>query len=81
MAYGGFFFWYDMQSRAELISQIANEDVRKELAKRQREIMLRLPEVDGCFVDSHELGRCYGTAMALQSFALLDQAESDQPGK
>jgi hypothetical protein len=36
--------------------------------------MLRLPELDGCFVDSHELGRCYGTAMALLSFSVLDSA-------
>jgi hypothetical protein len=24
-----------------------------------------LPEIDGCFVDSHELGKTYGTAMGL----------------
>ena len=32
---------------------------------------LNLPEIDGCFVDSHELGRAYGTAMALLCFAAL----------
>jgi hypothetical protein len=80
MAYGGFFFWYDMQARAELIAQVAEWESRRELAQRQREIMLRLPEVDGCFVDSHELGRCYGTAMALRSFALLDQAQRPPAG-
>ncbi len=75
MAYGGFFFWYDLRARAELISQIENPEVRQQLAASQRKIMLQLPEVDGRFVDSHELGRCYGTAMALLSFALLDQAQ------
>jgi hypothetical protein len=75
MAYGGFFFWYDLRARAELISQIEDPEVRHRLAASQRKIMLQLPEVDGRFVDSHELGRCYGTAMALLSFALLDKAQ------
>ena len=30
---------------------------------------MALPEIDGCFVDSHEIGRCYGTAMALLCLA------------
>ena len=34
---------------------------------------LLVPEIDGCFVDSHELGRCYGTAMALLSLADLEK--------
>jgi len=28
-------------------------------------ILQRIPEIDGSFLDSHELGRSYGTAMAL----------------
>ena len=67
--YGGFFFWYDMRGRSEAISEIENVDVRKRLQQKQREIVLSLPEIDGCFVDSHELGRCYGTAMALLTLA------------
>jgi hypothetical protein len=35
---------------------------------------MELPEFDGCFVDSHELGRCYGTAMALLCFDVLARA-------
>ena len=31
------------------------------------EIMRELPEIDGSFIDSHELGKSYGTAMALLS--------------
>lgn len=69
MAYGGFFFWYDMQARAEMIARISDESTRKELAARHRQLILNLPEIDGCFVDSHELGRCYGTAMALLSLS------------
>ncbi|MEZ6095879.1 MAG: hypothetical protein R3C03_16885 [Pirellulaceae bacterium] len=43
------------------------------MSNRQREIILQIPEIDGCFVDSHELGRCYGTAMALLSLSLLSE--------
>ena len=71
MGYGGFFFWYDMRGRSEAISHVKDEPLRKELAARQREIILAMPELDGCFVDSHELGRCYGTSMALLSLQLL----------
>lgn len=65
MAYGGFFFWYDMRSRSEAIRAIENLELRKEFTAQQQKIIEGLPEVDGCFVDSHELGRCYGTAMAI----------------
>ncbi len=73
-AYGGFFFWYDMQSRSETIAAVEDPAVRKELAARQHQLVMTLPELDGCFVDSHELGRCYGTAMALLSLDLLGEA-------
>ena len=72
MAYGGFFFWYDMRGRSEAISKIKDEQIRAGFESKQKEIILSLPELDGCFVDSHELGRCYGTAMALLSLDLLD---------
>ena len=72
-AYGGFFFWYDMQARSEAIGLITDVDTRKKLAAKQRELILNLPEIDGCFVDSHELGRCYGTAMGLLSLSLLNK--------
>lgn len=72
LAYGGFFFWYDMQARSEAISRISDPEQRSRFAAQQREIILRLPEIDGAFVDSHELGRCYGTAMALLSLAAVE---------
>jgi len=79
-AYGGFFFWYDMRSRAEAICFIQDDDLRRQLAARQRELVNSLPELDGCFVDSHELGRCYGTAMALLTLATLDRCnDNNQP--
>jgi len=55
------------------IHLIADKTAKKALAVKQRELILALPEIDGCFVDSHELGRCYGTAMALLSLSLLDR--------
>ena len=73
LAYGGFFFWYDMQARSEAIGLVADPEERKKLAAKQRELIMNLPELDGCFVDSHELGRCYGTAMGLLSLSLLSQ--------
>lgn len=67
MAYGGFFFWYDMWGRSEAIRAVRDHDLRNRLNRQQQALILGLPELDGCFVDSHELGRCYGTAMALLS--------------
>lgn len=69
--YGGFFFWYDMRARGEAIGALVDSDLRQGYARRQTELVVALPEIDGCFVDSHELGRCYGTAMAL--LCLLDR--------
>jgi len=67
--YGGFFFWYCMRSRTEAITKVEDTQLRVEFAQRQRSLVLDLPELDGCFVDSHEIGRTYGTAMALLSLA------------
>ncbi|MBL8755695.1 MAG: hypothetical protein JNK15_20535 [Planctomycetes bacterium] len=63
--YGGFFFWFDMLARTEAARHLADAKDRARLLQMQRELVLALPEFDGCFVDSHELGRAYGTAMAL----------------
>lgn len=63
--YGGFFFWFDVLGRAEAIAAVDDPEVRATMATALRARVLALPEFDGCFVDSHELGRGYGTAMAL----------------
>ena len=75
MAYGGFFFWYDMRSRAEALAYLADGELKKTMASQHRKLVLALPELDGCFVDSHELGRSYGTAMALLTLSILDTIE------
>ena len=65
---GGFFFWYDQYGRA-----VAARGVGQAAAlAKQKEIVLSIPEIDGCWVDSHELGRSYGTAMALLTLKLCE---------
>ena len=73
--YGGFFFWFDMLARSEATLQIADAKRRTELVAQQRALVLALPEFDGVFVDSHELGRAYGTAMALLCLDALGRAD------
>lgn len=58
---GGFFFWYDQWGRALAAAAVGLEGA----LERQRGIVLETAEIDGCWVDSHELGRVYGTAAAL----------------
>ena len=72
--YGGFFFWFDMLGRAEAIAELTDGEQRRRLAGELHRRVLALPEVDGCFVDSHELGRSYGTAMALLCLDTLAKA-------
>ena len=73
LAYGGFFFWYDMRSRSEAIVGVSKTAGRAEFQKAHKAIIMDLPELDGCFIDSHELGRVYGTAMAILSLANVNQ--------
>jgi hypothetical protein len=72
-AYGGFFFWYGLRGRAEAIANLEDAGARRRLASKAREQILALPEFDGCFVDSHEIGRAYGTGMALWSLDVLSE--------
>jgi len=41
------------------------------------EIVLQIPEIDGCWVDSHELGRVYGTAMVSDRMLGFDRMVED----
>ncbi|MFT5304414.1 MAG: hypothetical protein ACI814_005242, partial [Mariniblastus sp.] len=69
LAYGGFFFWYDMRARSESINAVGDEAKLAKFKSQHKTLLLALPEIDGCFVDSHELGRVYGTAMGLLSLS------------
>jgi len=66
---GGFFFWYDQYGRA-LAAKAAGSAAAM---KQQRDVVLQTSEIDGCWVDSHELGRVYGTAMALLTLKLCEE--------
>jgi len=70
-AYGGFFFFYDLHARTEAIAALPEGAARHESAARQRKLLIALAEFDGAFMDSHEIGRCYGTGMALWCLAML----------
>jgi hypothetical protein len=63
-ANGGFFFWFGIQMRAEAL-RTYNGDDREALRKQLRDLVLRIHEVDGSWIDSHEIGKSYGTAMGL----------------
>lgn len=64
---GGFFFWYDVHARAEAIARLKDKAAGDKLMKT----IWSIAEPDGAWVDSHELGRPYGTAMALLSLKRL----------
>ncbi|MCC6782335.1 MAG: hypothetical protein IT457_05800 [Planctomycetes bacterium] len=69
--YGGFFFWFDLHARSEAIVKLPPSAQRTRWIAEQRAQIEALPEIDGAFVDSHELGRVYGTAMAQLCLAML----------
>ncbi len=60
---GGFFFWHNYYPTTEAAKRVGKE----EYVKKLRELLLTFCEIDGAFVDSHEMGRCYGTALGLLS--------------
>ena len=67
--YGGFFFWFDVHGRSDAVQALDKVSLRTRYKQELRDLIMKLPEIDGCFVDSHEIGRCYGTAMALLTLA------------
>lgn len=76
-SYGGFFFWYDMETRTDAILKVQDAAARKEMAAKQQALVMAIPELDGCFVDSHEIGRSYGTAMALLCLSGCEKASKE----
>jgi hypothetical protein len=61
---GGFFFFHSLFHASETV-RLLPEAERMPHWQRFQELLQRIPELDGSFLDSHELGRSYGTAMAL----------------
>lgn len=66
---GGFFFWYDMQARADAARALRDDGERAGRLRELRALVLSIAEIDRTWVDSHELGRVYGTASALNVLA------------
>ncbi|MEE9390888.1 MAG: hypothetical protein V3W41_00105 [Planctomycetota bacterium] len=63
---GGFFYWYDMYGRSLAIDHIEGApDKKRAWKKKMREIIRSTHEADGAWIDSHEIGKSYGTAMGL----------------
>jgi hypothetical protein len=60
----GFFFFHSLFHASEAV-RLLPEDEQKPHWQRFVALLQRIPEMDGSFVDSHEIGRSYGTAMAL----------------
>lgn len=61
---GGFFFFHSVFHASETVELLPEEERPAHRAKFLA-LLQRIPELDGSFLDSHELGRSYGTAMAL----------------
>ena len=72
---GGFFFWHDILGRTEAIRTIQDPALRKQFQAQELDLILSIPEIDGGFVDSHELGKTYGTAMGLLCIKALMPAK------
>jgi hypothetical protein len=62
--HGGFFFWFDMLGRAACASQLSGAPRTRYLGELAAQIA-SMREVDGTWIDSPEVGKVYGTAMAL----------------
>jgi hypothetical protein len=60
----GFFFFNNMLHTSEtfgLLEGAAREDAKSKM----RAHLVKIPEIDGSFIDSHEMGKSYGTSAAL----------------
>jgi TolA-binding protein len=60
----GFFFWHAVYFASEAARALPAEAREARLAAL-RDLSLRTVEVDGSFIDSHEMGKSYATGMAL----------------
>jgi hypothetical protein len=59
---GGFFYWHGVYHTSEAAMRLGSAG---EHHQKFRDQVLSIAEIDGSFIDSHELGKCYGTSMAL----------------
>ena len=66
----GFFFFHGMLHASEIWARLP-EELRGDSGARFLQLLQRIPELDGSFIDSHEIGRSYATAAALLVLANL----------
>lgn len=69
----GFFFFHSVYHASEAV-RLLPADEQTQHWPRFLELLQRVPEIDGSWLDSHELGRSYGTAMALLTLANCTRA-------
>jgi tetratricopeptide (TPR) repeat protein len=62
----GFFFFNNFYHTTEAAALLEGK-ARQEAYARGLAHLVRIPEIDGSFIDSHEMGKSYGTASALLS--------------
>lgn len=62
---GGFFFWHGMFHTSETVVLALKDKARDEAQGKLLAHVMKLQELDGSFLDDHELGKSYGTAAAL----------------
>jgi len=62
----GFFFWNNFYHTTEAVA-LLEEKSREAANARAAAHLAKIPEIDGSFIDSHEMGKSYGTAAALLS--------------
>jgi hypothetical protein len=60
----GFFFWHGIYFTSEAIKALPPEKRAPQLKKLLDHVM-SIGEIDGSFIDSHEMGKSYGSGMAL----------------
>jgi len=61
---GGFFFFHDLFHASETLRRLP-EPARQEMGRFLLERITLLPEVDGSFLDDHEIGKACSTGFAL----------------
>lgn len=63
------FFYFHAGFHTLQAARTLPEPARGTSMKRFRDTLLQIPEIDGAFLDSHELGKSYGTSVALLMLA------------
>jgi hypothetical protein len=69
----GFFFFHSVYHASEVVHLLPKEEQQAHW-QRLLQLVQQVPEIDGSFLDSHELGRSYGTAMALLTLSNLSRS-------